>query len=155
MYSLDYRRLWLIIIALVIILAFAFQGSRGLWEPDEGRYVRCAYEMLKSGDWLKIEIEPSDVEMIVPRLGEKDVKIRGTSGQDQVTALHVALALEKRAHDFYANQGRHTGDRKARDMYLRLAEMEEAHYELIQAEIDAIGNTGFWLGLREFSLEIE
>jgi hypothetical protein len=40
-------------------------------------------------------------------------------------------------------------------MYLRLAEMEEAHYELIQAEIDAIGNTGFWLGLREFSLEIE
>jgi len=52
MYSLDYRRLWLIIIALVIILAFAFQGSRGLWEPDEGRYVRCAYEMLKAGDWL-------------------------------------------------------------------------------------------------------
>jgi 4-amino-4-deoxy-L-arabinose transferase len=52
MYSLDYRRLWLNIIALVIILAFAFQGSRGLWEPDEGRYVRCAYEMLTSGDWL-------------------------------------------------------------------------------------------------------
>jgi len=116
---------------------------------------RQSQSLLKSGDWLKIEIEPSDVEMIVPRLGEKDVKIRGTSGQDQVTALHVALALEKRAHDFYANQGRHTGDRKARDMYLRLAEMEEAHYELIQAEIDAIGNTGFWLGLREFSLEIE
>jgi 4-amino-4-deoxy-L-arabinose transferase-like glycosyltransferase len=43
---------WLTIIAIVLILAFAFQGSRGLWEPDEGRYVRCAYEMIQSGDWL-------------------------------------------------------------------------------------------------------
>jgi len=49
---IDYRKSWLIIIAVIIILAFAFQGSRGLWEPDEGRYVRCAYEMLKAGDWL-------------------------------------------------------------------------------------------------------
>jgi 4-amino-4-deoxy-L-arabinose transferase len=48
----DYRKSWLVIIAVTIILAFAFQGSRGLWEPDEGRYVRCAYEMLKAGDWL-------------------------------------------------------------------------------------------------------
>jgi len=116
---------------------------------------RQSQSLQESGDWLKIEIEPSDVEMIVPRLGEKDVKIRGTSGQDQVTALHAALALEKRAHDFYAGQAKLTDDRKAREMYLRLAEMEAAHYELIQAEIDAIGNTGFWLGLREFSLEIE
>src|SRR5512139_1871318 len=52
MNGLDYRRQWIIVIALLIILAFAFQGSRGLWEPDEGRYVRCAYEMLNSGDWL-------------------------------------------------------------------------------------------------------
>jgi rubrerythrin len=116
---------------------------------------RQSQSLQESGDWLKIEIEPSDVEMIVPRLGEKDVKIRGTSGQDQVTALHTALALEKRSHDFYAVQARQTNDAKAREMYQRLAEMEAAHYELVQAEIDAIGNTGFWLGLREFSLEIE
>lgn len=116
---------------------------------------RQSHSLQECGDWLKIEIEPSDVEMIVPRLGEKDLKIRGTSGQDQVTALHTALALEKRAHDFYSVQARQADDSKAREMYQRLAEMEAAHYELVQAEIDAIGNTGFWLGLREFSLEIE
>ena len=109
----------------------------------------------ESGDWLKLDIETSDVEMIVPRLGDKDVKIRGTSGQDQLSALRTALALEKRAQDFYANQARLATDRKARDMYQRLSQMEEAHYELIQAEMDVITNTGFWLGLREFSLEIE
>jgi 4-amino-4-deoxy-L-arabinose transferase-like glycosyltransferase len=48
----DYRKSWLTIAAVTIMLAFAFQGSRGLWEPDEGGYVRHAYEMLQSGYWL-------------------------------------------------------------------------------------------------------
>lgn len=49
---LQYKKHWLIVIAITLLLAFSFQGTRGLWEPDEGRYVRCAYEMVQSGDWL-------------------------------------------------------------------------------------------------------
>ena len=41
---------WLI--ALLCLMAFAFQGTRGLWEPDEGRYTATALNMLDSGDWL-------------------------------------------------------------------------------------------------------
>ncbi|MBJ6980948.1 glycosyltransferase family 39 protein [Luteimonas sp. MC1572] len=37
---------------LCILLAFAFLGSRGLWDPDEGRYANVALNMLDSGDWL-------------------------------------------------------------------------------------------------------
>ena len=126
---------------------------------DEFEHVKILERQSKSiqesGDWLKVEIEASDVEIIVPRLGDKDVKIRGTSGQDQLSALRTALAMERRAQEFYATQVRATQDKKARDMYQRLSEMEEAHYELIQAEIDTISRTGFWVGLREFSLEIE
>lgn len=33
--------------------AFAFQGSRGLWEPDEGRYTDVALEMLRLGDIIQ------------------------------------------------------------------------------------------------------
>lgn len=39
-------------VILLLLLAFAFQGSRGLWEPDEGRYGSIAVAMLRSGDWL-------------------------------------------------------------------------------------------------------
>lgn len=34
------------------MLAFAFLGTRGLWEPDEGRYALCARAMVTGGDWL-------------------------------------------------------------------------------------------------------
>ncbi len=36
----------------LLTYAFAFQGSRGLWEPDEGRYTAVAVEMLRLGDPL-------------------------------------------------------------------------------------------------------
>ncbi len=36
----------------VLVLAFAFQGTRGIWEPDEGFYANVAVAMMKSGDWL-------------------------------------------------------------------------------------------------------
>lgn len=34
------------------VLGFAFQGARGIWEPDEGRYVAIALNMLTTGDYL-------------------------------------------------------------------------------------------------------
>ncbi len=39
-------------ILLVLLLAFAFQGSRHVWDPDEGRYTAVALNMLRTGDWL-------------------------------------------------------------------------------------------------------
>ncbi len=42
--------LWLV--ALLCLMAFAFQGTRGLWEPDEGRYSSGGIHMERSGNWL-------------------------------------------------------------------------------------------------------
>ena len=44
------RSYWLVSIAC--LLAFAFLGTRGVWDPDEGRYTNVALVMLDSGDWL-------------------------------------------------------------------------------------------------------
>jgi len=38
--------------AALVAYALAFQGSRGLWEPDEGRYTDIATQMLRSGDFV-------------------------------------------------------------------------------------------------------
>lgn len=37
---------------LAALLAFGFLGSRGIWDPDEGRYTNVALTMLDRGDWL-------------------------------------------------------------------------------------------------------
>jgi len=38
--------------AFAIVIALGFLGSRGIWDPDEGRYTNVALNMLDSGDWL-------------------------------------------------------------------------------------------------------
>lgn len=45
------------LLLLLIVLAFAFQGSRGLWEPDEGFYGAAAAEMFDRGEWLVPTLE--------------------------------------------------------------------------------------------------
>lgn len=47
-FNLGYRQP-LAVLAL-LLFALAFQGSRGLWSPDEGRYTDVALEMLRLGD---------------------------------------------------------------------------------------------------------
>jgi 4-amino-4-deoxy-L-arabinose transferase-like glycosyltransferase len=41
-----------LLVVLALLLAFAFLGSRGLWDPDEGRYTNVALTMLDTGDWV-------------------------------------------------------------------------------------------------------
>ena len=43
-------RAWLI--AGALLLAFFLLGSRGLYDPDEGRYTNVALTMLDTGDWI-------------------------------------------------------------------------------------------------------
>ena len=48
-----------LIAAAVLVLALAFQGSRGIWQPDEGYYVGTAVTMMKNQNYL------------IPKLGEE------------------------------------------------------------------------------------
>ncbi|MCX7785401.1 MAG: ferritin family protein [candidate division WOR-3 bacterium] len=105
--------------------------------------------------WINVKIPSSEIEQLVPKIKEKTKRIRGSEGLDQLLALRTALELEDNAIKFYREQEQKSTDPKAKEMYRRLRKMEQAHYELIQAEIDYIEKTGFWFNLREFSLELE
>lgn len=51
------KRSQLFLIITTILLAFAFQGSRGLFETTEGRYAEVSREMLQTNNWLTPQLD--------------------------------------------------------------------------------------------------
>ena len=44
------RRQAILVLVVAALVAFSFQGTRHLWDPDEGRYSDVAHQMLDLGD---------------------------------------------------------------------------------------------------------
>jgi 4-amino-4-deoxy-L-arabinose transferase len=65
---LPANRRGLLLAALLTLLALSFQGTRGLWEPDEGRYATVALNMLDSGDWLVPRLDREHPHLSKPPL---------------------------------------------------------------------------------------
>jgi 4-amino-4-deoxy-L-arabinose transferase-like glycosyltransferase len=59
---------WYALLATLVLLALAFQGSRGLYDPDEGRYVNVAINMLDSGDYLVSRLDAGHPHYTKPPL---------------------------------------------------------------------------------------
>src|SRR5678815_2945447 len=47
------RRSWILLTFLALFVSLAFQGTRGLYDPSEGRYAEVAREMRASGNYLE------------------------------------------------------------------------------------------------------
>ncbi|MCK4829400.1 glycosyltransferase family 39 protein, partial [bacterium] len=55
-------------VLLLAVYCFAFQGERGLFDPDEGRYSAVALQMIKSHDWLNPHTHPDHEHLAKPPL---------------------------------------------------------------------------------------
>ncbi len=106
-----------------------------------------------SNKWHSAEIPKSEIELLVPKLKETRTKSDRESGIGDIEALTTALTEERVANEYYMKQAGLMSDAAAKQMYLRLAEMEDAHYRIIEAEIDSIHGNGFWLGIPEFTMD--
>ncbi len=83
-------------------------------------------------------------------------KMRKTSLQRDYTGeirmLKDALKLEMAVSAHYKDLVAKT-DGEAQSMFARFLEIEDGHTAIVQAEIDALENTGFWFDISEFNLE--
>lgn len=106
-----------------------------------------------SDSWYSIEISRSEIELLVPKLKETRTNTNRESGIGDLEALSTALREEREANEYYLKQAGLMTDAAAKKIYMRLAEMEDAHYRIIEAEIDGIKGNGFWLGIPEFTMD--
>jgi len=109
-------------------------------------------ERLQSGRaWQSVKIPASPIEKIIPQADKNTSAAQGNETQ----VLELALKAEKKAGEFYLAQSKKVDSVFARNLLQRLAEMEAAHYQILQAELDNINQTGFWMGFSEISMETE
>jgi len=130
-------------------------------------------ERLRSGRaWQSVKIPPSPIALCEALVGStpKASAPGGTSKSsiannkpisqepaqsNETQVLELAMKAEKKAMEFYLAQSKKVADASARNLLERLAKMENAHYQILQAELDNINKTGFWMGFSEISMEVE
>lgn len=85
---------------------------------------------------------------------QKTVKPQPTKLIMELELLKKALEAEIKASNFYKEMvGTLDGD--GQQLFKRFVEIEEGHEAIVQAQIDALGNWGFWFDTPEFRLENE
>ncbi len=95
-------------------------------------------------------------QVINKRLQElrKTVKPKNTKQIAELELLKKALDAEMKASNFYKEMvGKLDGE--GQELFKRFVEIEEGHEAIVRAEINTVGNWGFWFDTPEFRLEME
>ncbi|MBP2686066.1 MAG: rubrerythrin domain protein [Deltaproteobacteria bacterium] len=72
---------------------------------------------------------------------------------DEVRILELAVEREIIANRTYLELASAAGSGVAKEMFLALAKEEETHAKILRAEVDSIGQNGFWFDMQEFTME--
>lgn len=84
----------------------------------------------------------------------KTVRPRPTRQIPELELLKKALDAEVKASNFYKEMVAKL-DGEGQELFRRFVEIEEGHEAIVRAEIDTVGNWGFWFDTPEFRLEME
>ena len=72
---------------------------------------------------------------------------------DEIQILEMAIDKEIAANKAYLDMAKGAATKEAREMFLALAKEEDMHARILKAEIDSIGQNGFWFDMQEFTME--
>ncbi len=112
--------------------------------------------ILKDQPWLLPKAEEIDAVATVFTSGDyppMEIHTRDLVKADEVRILEIAVEREIIANRFYLDLAAKAGSPEAKEMFLALAKEEELHMKILRAEIDSIGQTGFWFDMQEFTME--
>jgi rubrerythrin len=111
--------------------------------------------VLRGKDWV-IEradlVEAMSEQVSQPSLIEK-LDTKALAKADTIRILGVAIDREIEAERFYVEMAGRSKKDSAREMFLSLAKEEELHAKVLRAEVDSIGQNGFWCDMQEFTME--
>jgi rubrerythrin len=72
---------------------------------------------------------------------------------DEVRILELAIDKEIKANRDYLEMAAKATSADGKAMFLSLAQEEDLHARILRAEVDALGQDGFWFDMQEFTME--
>ena len=72
---------------------------------------------------------------------------------DEIEALRIAMKQEREAIAYFDRIANQAQDEVTRQVFDFVREQEVYHYDLLQAELDHIQQTGFWFDSAEFRMD--
>jgi rubrerythrin len=95
---------------------------------------------------------PPAVELVLKKAASLRPILEGDSRKDEKRWLVKALELEIETSRFYEKMAETLED-DGRKMFARFLKIEEGHIDAVQAELDYLSKTGYWLDVKEFDME--
>jgi rubrerythrin len=112
--------------------------------------------VLKSQPWLLPKAEEIEAVAAVfhsSAYQDKEIREDDLGKVDEIQILKIAVEREIIANRYYLDLAERAQEPEAKEMFLSLAKEEELHMKILQAEIDSIGQSGFWFDMQEFTME--
>lgn len=109
-------------------------------------------EVTGGSDW-KEALGSLELARRVPYFDDARKEFKSEDQSVELDYLRKALDLERNAMKFFEKAISEAESPEAREIFKRILDEEQAHYDLIQAEIDSVNGTGFWFDVHEFHMD--
>lgn len=73
--------------------------------------------------------------------------------QSDIDALRIGMESERKGIELYKKAAEDAKEPIARQIFTKIREEEEYHYDLLQAQLDYLTKSGFWLDVAEFRMD--
>jgi rubrerythrin len=115
-------------------------------------FSRIFTEMTGSNDWKK-QVKVEDVDKDSAVINELAARLKKAGGQSELEALRIGMELEQKAVEFFRASGDTTADPKIRDIFDKICEEENFHFDLLQAQLDSLTQDGIYYDISEFQMD--
>ncbi len=100
-------------------------------------------EMLEG--WYRKESGGKDFPFDPSKVKRIEVEVKDHTSA--FAAIDLALEAERQAYLFYQEAGKRTNDEKGKELFQKLAEEEDGHYQKLSAERNALTGGFYWFSL--------
>jgi Fur family ferric uptake transcriptional regulator len=111
-------------------------------ESDHLRRLQAEHQLLlEKNEWLKREpvrlpLSRKIVEEIFPQ--KELLKIEVKDETSEIDALHIAMNLERRSHQFFTDFANQISDENGRKVFMNFAKDEESHLQALLTEYNSL-----------------